>query len=274
MRHYVRAAPYILPVLDKRPLVMKRFPNGITGQPFYQHRAADRLPANVDVATLAADGEQRPHLIGGALKTLLYTVQLGAISQDPWFSRVGSDDEIDHVAIDLDPPDDLPFARVREVALWVGDALDALGVAGVPKTSGAGGVHIYIPMAPKTSYDTGYLFAQVVATMVAEAHPTLATTERSVKARGTRVYVDFMQNVRGKTLASAYSARASEFAGVSTPLTWTELETGIVPKDFTIQNFDWRMRTVGDLWSRLRKTKGADLSTITEPRRHKGTKNK
>jgi bifunctional non-homologous end joining protein LigD len=266
MRHYVRASKYILPVLDKRPLVLKRFPNGVAGQQFYQHRAGDRLPANVDVATIQADDEERPHLIGGALKTLLYTSQLAAISQDPWFSRIGSDEHIDHVAIDLDPPDGLPFARVRDVARWVGETLDSLGITGFPKTSGAGGLHIYVQMAPKTSFDTGFLFAQIVATAVADAHPKLATVERSIKARGKRVYVDYMQNVRGKTLASAYSARASEFAGVSTPLTWQELETDVVPKDFTIANFESRMKSVGDLWARLRKAKGADLRGITKRR--------
>ena len=261
-RHYVRVAPYILPVLDDRPLVMKRYPNGVSGKPFYQHRAPDRIPAGVRAAEVETDTEQRAHLIGGSLQTLLYTAQLASISQDPWFSRVNTVDVIDHVAIDLDPPDDLPFRRVLDVALWVRDELDALKATGFVKTSGSGGVHIYVPMPPETPYGAGLLYAQIVATLVARKHPKAATVERSLKARGRRVYVDFMQNGLGKTLASAYSARANDFAGVSTPLTWEEVEAGVKPQDFTIQNIAGRLEASGDLWAPLRKSKGADLRAV------------
>jgi bifunctional non-homologous end joining protein LigD len=261
-RHYVRVAPVILPVLADRPLVMKRYPNGVGGKPFYQHRAPDKLPPGVRVEVVASDTESRPHLIGGSLVTLLYTVQLASISQDPWFSRVGPEHTIDHIAIDLDPPEDLPFARVLEVARSVREQLDLLKAPGFPKTSGSGGLHIYVPMPPDTPYEAGLLFAQIVATMVARKHPKTATVERSVAARGRRVYVDYLQNIKGKTLASAYSARANDFAGVSTPLTWDEIEEGVSPKDFTIQNFAERLENVGDLWAPLLRSKGADLRAI------------
>ncbi len=262
LRHYVRVAPLILPVLADRPLVMKRYPNGIAGSPFYQHRAPDKVPAGVRIERVTTSTETRPHLVGGALTTLLYTAQLGSISQDPWFSSVGSPDAIDHVAIDLDPPDGLPYERVLDVARWVRDALDTLKATGFAKTSGAGGLHVYIPMRPGTSYGSGFLFAQIVATMVAERHPAQATIERSLKARGKRIYVDYMQNVLGKTLASAYSARASEFAGVSTPITWEEVEEGVSPRDFTVANFDQRLKSAGDPWRPLRTTKGPDLESL------------
>ena len=261
-RHYVRVAPYILPVLADRPLVMKRYPNGVSGKPFYQHRAPDRIPAGVRVEQVETGTEKRPHLVGGSLLTLLYTTQLASISQDPWFSRVSTGDMMDHVAIDLDPPDDLPFRRVLDVALWVRDELDALKAPGFVKTSGSGGVHIYVPMPPETPYAAGLLYAQIVATLVARKHPKAATVERSLKARGQRVYVDFMQNGLGKTLASAYSARANDFAGVSTPLTWAEVEAGVKPQDFTMQNIAGRLETAGDLWAPLRKSKGADLRAV------------
>ena len=257
----------ILPVLADRPLVMKRFPNGITGPPFYQHRAPDKVPEGVRIERVATGTETRPHLVGGSLTTLLYTAQLGSISQDPWFSRVTSPDAIDHIAIDLDPPDDLPYARVLDVARWVRDALDALKATGFAKTSGAGGLHVYVPMPPGTSYDSGMLFAQIVATTVAEQHPKQATIERSIKARGRRIYVDYMQNVLGKTLASAYSARASAFAGVSTPITWEEVEEGVEPQDFTIDTFAQRIRDAGDVWAGLRKAKGADLRALRSIKR-------
>jgi bifunctional non-homologous end joining protein LigD len=262
-RHYVRVAPFILPALDGRPLVMKRYPNGVQAPPFYQHRAPDKLPPGVRVAMVETGNERRAHIVGGDLKTLLYTAQLASISQDPWLSQVGSLDRIDQVAIDLDPPDDLPFGKVLELALWVRDELEALGVTGFAKTSGSGGLHVYVPMAAGTPYDAGFLFAQIVATRVAEKHPKAATVERTVAARGRRIYVDYMQNVLGKTLASVYSPRANDFAGVSTPLTWEEVEAGISPRDFTISSFASRLKAVGDLWAGLRKAKGADLGGVT-----------
>ncbi len=261
-RHYVRVAPYILPVLANRPLVMKRYPNGVDAKPFYQHRAPEKLPPGVRVERATSETETRPHLIGGSLLTLLYTAQLASISQDPWFSKMGSEDIVDHVAIDLDPPDGLAFARVLDVARWVREELDALKVPGYPKTSGSGGLHIDVPMPPDTPYEAGLLFCQIVATRVAGKHPKLATVERSLKARGNRIYVDYMQNARGKTLASAYSARANEFAGVSAPLGWDEVDEGVSPKDFTIPTIAARLEAVGDLWAPLRKSKGADLRAL------------
>jgi len=261
-RHYVRTASAILPVLADRPLVLKRYPNGVDAKPFYQHRAPDKIPPGVRVQMVATDAEQRPHFIGGDLKTLLYTAQLASISQDPWFSRAGAEDIVDHVAIDLDPPDGMPFARVLEVAKGVRDELAGLGTRGFPKTSGAGGLHVYVPLPPDTTYDAGLLFCQIVATMVANKLPKLATVERAVSARRGRIYVDYLQNIKGKTLASAYSARANDFAGVSTPVTWDEIDDGVSPKDFTIRNFAERLADVGDLWAGLRKAKGADLRAV------------
>jgi bifunctional non-homologous end joining protein LigD len=263
-RHYVRVAGFILPVLADRPLVMKRYPNGVAAKPFYQHRAPDKVPAGVRVETIDTGNERRPHLVGGDLITLLYTAQLASISQDPWFSRVGAQELVDHVAIDLDPPDDVPFARVLDVARWVRDELEALKAPGFPKTSGSGGLHVYVPMPAGTSYGAGLLFCQIVATMVAKKHPKAATVERFIAARGRRIYVDYLQNIEGKTLASAYSARANDFAGVSTPLTWAEVDEGVSPRDFTVTNFAARLEAAGDLWAALRKAKGANLRAVSK----------
>lgn len=261
-RHYVRVAPYILPVLADRPLVMKRHPNGVDGKPFYQHRAPDRHPAGVRVEDAASESDTRPHLVGGSLITLLYTTQLAAISQDPWFSRVESAAMVDHAALDLDPPEGAPFARVRDVARWVHEELHALGAPAFAKTSGADGLHVYVPMPPDTPWKAALLFCQIVATLVARKHPRAATIERAVAGRGRRVYVDYLQNVRGKTLASAYSARANAFAGVSTPVTWKEIDEGVSPRDFTLRTIGARLDAVGDLWARLRRSKGADLQAV------------
>jgi bifunctional non-homologous end joining protein LigD len=119
-------------------------------------------------------------------------------------------------------------------------------------------------MPPGTPYEAGLLFCQIVATIVARKHPKIATVERSIAARGSRIYVDYLQNILGKTLASAYSARANEFAGVSTPLTWAEIDESISPKDFTIASFERRLSEVGDLWAALKTSKGADLSSVAQ----------
>jgi bifunctional non-homologous end joining protein LigD len=259
-RYYAEVAAAILPAVDDRPLVMKRFPNGIDAAPFYQHRVAD-VPSGVRVETVRV-AEKRPQIIGGTLKTLLYTTQLAAISEDPWFSRVSSPEFADYAAIDLDPADGTPFARVLDIARWVHDELDAIGAMAVPKTSGASGLHIYIPLPAGTPYDAGLLFCQIVATVVAQKHPKIATVERAVRERGGRVYIDYLQNVLGKTLATAYSARASDYAGVSAPLTWKEIDAGIEREDFTIKTMPGRLKEAGDLWEPLRASKGVDLARV------------
>jgi bifunctional non-homologous end joining protein LigD len=146
----------------------------------------------------------------------------------------------------------------------VREELESLNASAYAKTSGAGGLHIYVPMPPETPYRAGLLFSQIVSTVVARKHPKLATVERSLKVRGRRIYVDYMQNMRGKTLASAYSARASEFAGVSTPVTWDEIDEGVSPRDFTVATMAARLEASGDLWAPLRRSKGADLRAVMQ----------
>ena len=260
MRYYVRVAPYILPVVDDRPLIMKRYPNGIDGAPFYQHKAPDKVPAGVRDAKVPGDSvASRP--IGGTLITLLYMTQLAAISQDPWFSRVQSPHEADQCAIDLDPMPGVKFSQVLGVARWVRDELETMKVTGYAKTSGASGLHIFIPLREGTPYNAGQIFCQIVGTVVANKHPKVATVTRAVRARGHKVYTDYLQNIEGKSLACAYSARASEFAGASTPLTWEEIDEGVDPRDFTIRTLPDRLARVGDLWAPL-KGPGVDLRKI------------
>ncbi len=264
LRYYARVAPLILPVVDDRPLVMKRLPNGVDGEAFYQHRAPEPVPSGVRIETLPND-DVPARLIGGSLKTLLYMAQLASISMDPWFSTMSDLDHADQVAIDLDPQPGATFAQILDVARWVRDELERLDVPAYPKTSGSEGLHIYIPLPPGTTYEAGMLFCQIVATMVASKHPKVATVERMVSRRkqGT-VYVDYLQNIQGKTLACAYSARASPFGGVSTPLTWEEVDDSPAPQDFTMATLLDRVRTVGDLWAGMRSPKRADLMGALE----------
>jgi len=270
LRYYAEVAPMILPAVADRPMVMKRFPNGIAGPAFYQQRHREDPPPGVRVEVLpkeiepiTPDGDSMERLIGGDLVTLLYMTQIAAISQDPWFSRVTSLEYADHVAIDLDPGDGATFKQVLDTARAVREELERYGIPGVPKTSGSSGLHIYVPLPPKTTYGTGQLLCQIIATMVAMKHPKFATVERFVKRRprGT-VYVDYLQNIMGKTIATAYSARASEFAGISTPVTWDEVEEGVSPKDFTLLNYRERFRSSGDLWKKLRTLKPVNIEAV------------
>jgi bifunctional non-homologous end joining protein LigD len=264
LRYYARIAPLILPVVSERPLVMKRFPNGVQSDAFYQHRAPDVYPRGVRVEPVP--GADVPTMfIGGQLKTLLYMTQLAAISQDPWFSKLGALAEADVVAIDLDPQPGATFRQIQDVALWVYEELQRLKVPAFPKTSGSEGLHIFIPLPPGSTYEIGVLFCQIIATIVASKHPKVATIERMVKRRPAKtIYVDYLQNIPGKTLACAYSARASAFAGVSTPLKWSEVDDDIAPQDFTIKTVEKRLRKVGDLWAGLRTVKPADLASALE----------
>ncbi|MFA5909661.1 MAG: DNA ligase D [Vicinamibacterales bacterium] len=259
LRHYARVAPYLLPVVHNRPLVMKRLPNGVDGPSFYQHRAPEPVPPGVRVETLKGD-DVPSRLIGGSLKSLLYMAQLASISMDPWFSTMNDLDSADQVAIDLDPQPGATFSQILDVARWVQEELDRVKVPGFPKTSGSEGLHIFIPLPKGTPYTAGMIFCQIIATLVATKHPKVATVERAVRRRKEKtIYVDYLQNIRGKTLACAYSARASAFAGVSTPLTWTEVHDSPAPQDFTIDTINVRIAKAGDLWAKLRSHKGADL---------------
>jgi bifunctional non-homologous end joining protein LigD len=264
IRHYARMAPYILPVIDNRPLVMKRLPNGVDAPFFYQHRAPDVPPPGVRSESLA-DDDVPSRLIGGSLKTLLYMAQLASISMDPWFSTMDDLDAADQVAIDLDPQPGATFSQILDVARWVQDELDRVDVPGFPKTSGSEGLHIFIPLPKGTPYQAGMLFCQIIATMVATKHPKVATVERTVRKRKEKtIYVDYLQNIQGKTLACAYSARASAFAGVSTPLTWKEVHDSPAPQDFTIDTIGARLGKTGDLWKKLLTHKGANLLAAIE----------
>ncbi|HKW48639.1 MAG TPA: hypothetical protein VJN70_14420, partial [Gemmatimonadaceae bacterium] len=209
LAYYASVSPFLLPAITDRALVMKRFPNGVSGPSFYQQRAPESPPRGVRVEPVADEGlKTQDRLIGGDLVTLLYVVQLGAISIDPWHSRAQSVGDADYAIVDLDPGPRASFRRVVDVALWVGEELDRLGLHGVPKTSGSSGIHVALPLVAGTPNETARLVAEIVATRVAERHPRETTVTRWVQSRPTSaVYVDFLQNIRGKTVASVYSAR-------------------------------------------------------------------
>jgi bifunctional non-homologous end joining protein LigD len=259
MRYYTRIADFILPTIQDRPLVLKRFPNGIDGESFYQHKASESIPPGVRVEVITnATGDQESRIVGGDILTLLYTVQLGAISVDPWHSHVPSLEYADYTIIDLDPGPRANFARVVQVAGWAKDVIDGFGLHAAIKSSGSTGLHIYLPLPPNTPNDAATLVAQLIATKVADAHPKEATIERSVKARGAAtVYVDYLQNIQGKTVAGPYCVRAKPGATVSTPLKWTELTDALDPRDFHLGNAAERFEKLGDIWNEAMRKKNS-----------------
>ncbi|HEY5086446.1 MAG TPA: hypothetical protein VII66_03720 [Gemmatimonadaceae bacterium] len=264
MRYYASVWPYLRAVLDDRPLSLKRFPDGVNGEFFFQQKAPMNAPDVVRIQTInGAGGDKQQRIIGGSLGTTLYCTQIGAFECNPWNVRAKSVEHPDFAVIDLDPGARSPFARVIEVALWVKEALDFLGFRAGVKTSGATGLHIVIPLPAGSTDATAERVPRLIAESVAAAHPRSATVVRPLKERGTsKIYVDFGQNARGKTVASAYSVRARPEASVSTPLAWNELAPGLDPRDFTVRTLPIRLARIGDLWrATMKKPNAARIVT-------------
>jgi len=251
LRYYACVAPVLLPAIADRPLILRRFPHGADGEAFYQQHAPVKVPAGVRTSLVGDD--PKPRFIGGDLTTLLHLVQLGAISVDPWHGRLTPEDPevtcADYAIIDLDPGPRARWSTVIAVAQAVAYVLARLGLESVPKTSGATGLHIVVPMPAHAPAEAARLLAELVASEVVTALPTQATIVRSVAARkASAVYVDYLQNIRGKSVASVYSARARTGGTVSTPLRWDEVTPDLDPKGFTVQTVPNRVQELGDLW--------------------------
>ena len=250
IRYYYEVSKFILPYLKDRPLIMKRYPNGIKGPYFHQHDV-NEAPAFVRTATLdVEEGHTVDYIIGDNLATLLYMANLGAIERHPWHSRVRNLAHPDWLVFDLDPGKGVEFTTICELAVAVRDQLTEIGLQGYAKTSGSRGIHVYVPVKPVYTYAEIAEFAEQFATRVAQAKPEIATVERALKKRRRgQIYVDHMQNARGKSVVAPYSVRPRAGACVSAPLTWTEVERKrITPQDFTIKNMLRRIGTKGDLF--------------------------
>jgi bifunctional non-homologous end joining protein LigD len=255
MRYYAGVAPMLLPVVADRPLVLKRYPEGIAGPSFFQQNAGPRVPEGVRTARVATvGGDHADRIIGGDLLTLLYLVQIGAIAVHSWQARIQSPRNADSTTIDLDPGDDVPFSGVVGLANLIKVELDRLKLRAAVKTSGSSGLHIVLPLPPKTGFGDAARLAQTVAERVVGDNPRRATLERSVKARppGT-IYVDAQQNAEGKSVVAAYSLRERQGATVSAPLDWRELRPALRLDSFTINTMPARLKKVGDLWGSAMK---------------------
>jgi bifunctional non-homologous end joining protein LigD len=226
MRYYTRVAPSLLPEIEGRALVLKRYPDGVAGSMFFQQNAGEHVPDAVRVATLdTVELGAKPRIVGGDLATLLYTVQLGAIEVHPWLSRIEDVDAPDRCLIDLDPGDDVAFGDVAALAREVVGIAGACGLTVAVKTSGASGIHIVLPLPPRTSYETSADLAQRLAEAVVA-----------------------LQNARGKSMAAPYSVRARPAASVSAPLRERELTGRLRIDAFTIGTIPARLKRAGDLW--------------------------
>ncbi len=247
--YYAKVSDVILRYLVDRPLTLVRFPNGITGPSFFQKDQPDWLPAWIPRVRIRSQEAKRDvnYLLCNDAATLAYVANLGAIDLHPWASRVGALEQPDYVVWDLDPPE-AGFRKAADVAPRVREVLERAGLSPFLKTSGGKGLHLYVPLVPKNDHDQVRDFAEAVARMVVEANPRTTTLERSKKDRAGKVYVDYLQNGRGKTVVAPYSLRAKEPATVSMPITWREFEKGVEPRDFTLRTVPGLVSRRDDAW--------------------------
>jgi bifunctional non-homologous end joining protein LigD len=254
LAYYRAVAPVLLPHLKDRPFTMKRYPDGIEGGHFFQKDAPVHMPDWIPTREFEVSTRESPRrrrkirapLVNEEL-ALLWMVNMGCIDLNTWYSRVDRPERPDFVLFDLDPAADAGFPEVVEVALLVKEVLDALGLAGLPKTSGSDGIHVLVPVERRYTYDQTREFAEIVAGTLARTHRGLVTTEWS-KARRRGVLIDANQNGEGKTIASAYSVRPHPGAPVSTPLRWDEVRDGLDPRAFGIEAVLARIERHGDLF--------------------------
>jgi len=256
--YYYQVAEYILPYLKDRPQSLNRFPGGIHGPSFYQKDVKGKAPEWAETFPYEnGEGEKKEYLVGTDEASLLWMASLGCIEMNPWFSRVQHPDNPDYCVIDLDP-DKHSFDQVVEAALETKKVLDAIDVPSYCKTSGSTGMHIYIPLNAKYDYDQSQMFAKIIVNLVNKQIPDYTSLERMVAARKGKMYLDFLQNRPGATIAGPYSLRPKTGATVSMPLHWDEVKPGLKMKDFNIFNAIERLKVEGDLFKGV-LGKGIDL---------------
>jgi bifunctional non-homologous end joining protein LigD len=248
--YYLRVGDLIMPYLKDRPAILQRYPRGIKAPMFFQ-QDLESAPAFIKTVHLTnQEGRELDYAVFTTVGSLLHFVNLGTIEQHPWHSTVKHLDKPDYFMLDLDPKQ-APWRHVLDVALICRDVFEELELPAFPKTSGSSGIHIYVPLKPKHDYRKIAAIAEAFAGEVTARVPQIATIQRSLAKRGKQqVYVDAMQNARGKTIAAAFSARAKPGASVSMPLTWKQIEKGVQISDFTIQNAP-KLLAKGNAWEKF-----------------------
>lgn len=239
INYYISVADYILPFLKGRPQSLKRNPNGIMDSGFYHKDAGDEAPSFVKTKEIYSESAEKDidYIVCNNAATLTYLNNLGCIEINPWHSTINKLDQPDYIVIDIDPSDKNTFAQVIETAQVINGVLKRAGVKGYCKTSGATGLHVYIPTAKQYTYEQLKDFAHIICILVQEELPDYTTLERNLRKRGDkRIYLDHLQNRRGQTISSVYSLRPKPGAPVSMPLDWKEVKPGLDPRDFNIHN--------------------------------------
>jgi bifunctional non-homologous end joining protein LigD len=289
LTYLAKVSPYMLPHMKDRPLTLSRYPDGIYGEHFYQKHWGHPLPDFVERVNITEEkGTPREYIICANLASLLWLGQVGDIEFHTWFSRISAGQDMakgkstdylldypDFIIFDLDSyiysgkeaagaePEfnRKGFDKVCEVALQIKKILDNLELNAFVKTSGKTGLHVHVPILRRFDYKTVRSAAEIVGKFLVQKHPLEITTEWAQEKRRGKVFVDFGQNVRGKTLACAYSPRPAPEAAVSTPLRWEELGK-VYPTDFTLTTLPARLKKTGDLWASILSAK-KDLDKIT-----------
>lgn len=249
INYYYQIAPYLVPYIKDRPQSLNRFPNGINGESFYQKDVSGKAPDWVPTFPYHSSDEPREkeYLVGENEATLLYMASLGCIEINPWSSRLKKPENPDWCIIDLDP-DKTTFDQVIEAAQVTHEILEAAGIPGYCKTSGSTGLHIYIPLGAKYTYEQSKEFGRIIARLVHGRLPDSTSIERATNRRKRKMYIDFLQNRPQATVAAPYSLRPKPGATVSMPLHWEEVKKGLTMKDFTIHNAVARVREQGDIF--------------------------
>src|SRR5437870_271516 len=246
--YYLHMEAFIMPFLKDRPAILQRYPRGIKAPMFFQQDLESAPPFIKTARLINQEGRALHYAVFTTIGSLLHFVNLGTIEQHPWHSTIKHLDKPDYLMLDLDPKA-APWPNVLAVALVCKEVFDELGLPSFSKTSGSSGIHIYLPLKPKYDYGKIAAVAQALAAEVASRAPKIATTQRSLaKRQKQQVYVDAMQNARGKTIAAPYSARAKPGATVSMPLTWKQVEKGVKISDFTIRNVTELVEKKDDAW--------------------------
>jgi len=261
IQYYFRVAPYILPYLKDRPESMKRTPNGIADKGFYQKDAPANIPKWIKTKPIYSGSNDKNinYIICNDVRTLVYMANMGCIELNPWHSTIQKPDYPDYTIIDIDPSDENTFEQVIDCAQVIKEILDRIKIDCYCKTSGASGLHIYIPLAKRYNYEQATMFAEMIAHITNDQLPETTSLERSLAKRGKdKIYVDYGQNRRGQTIAVAYSMRPVEAASISTPLDWKEVKHGILPSDFTLETIFDRLQKKGDLFKGV-MGKGVDI---------------
>ncbi len=249
LSYYIRVSSHIMPFLRDRPAILQRYPRGIKAPMFFQ-QDLESAPAFIKTVRLTnQEGRELNYAVYTTVGSLLHFVNLGTIEQHPWHSTIKHLDKPDYLMLDLDPKE-APWKNVLDVAMICKEVFDELDLPSFPKTSGSSGIHVYLPLKPKYDFARIAAVAAALAGEVAQRAPEIATVQRSLaKRQKQQVYVDAMQNARGKTIAAVYSARAKPGASVSMPLTWKQVEKGVQIADFTIKNAPKLLSKSRDAWS-------------------------